>query len=619
MSEPSAVPFRALVQQAQAAAQAHQWPQAASLLLQAAGQTSAREQDYVVALGELRKVLVQQRLGRAALTVDWYLGDAQRQSQLLAQVPLGDQARTLQAWGELEEDPARARQHFLKAAELYEQAGLVAQCAIARERAEDWASARALWSRLGQVLAGRPAEQYAEGLARFNLSRCCQKLGDASAAHAAVVASVHLLEQAADGYERSAQRERAFDCYQVLIAIGRHSQQFEHVLEGFVNVSRILREDHLRYYAIQSNEEAIDAAREAGELTAGATLAQELASYAETQGLVSVANYGARLRAQLWQDVARQAIERGAPAELAENALLAAIVTLARQGQFQTVGTLYASLATLDLEPARQQHYARASTRYRDVSDVRLDAAPLPAHLRQETPYPEVWHVDLVEWEQAGNAAAACGDVVLDRKGYSEITRRRALLARLAALDGDAAEGRIPPDATLSGLADLLGRVELYAILSPLESLFRSPSAPVRLAVMRAMERLMFKRSFVTVRQGLADPDRSVRAQACKAVEALRFPHAFDPLGRIYREAAAPEARAAALRAIARIDTAEAGELLLGVFQHEAELEREAALEALKKARGAAFLELARRSWSTLSPEVQTTIRQVFQARGEML
>jgi HEAT repeat protein len=136
---------------------------------------------------------------------------------------------------------------------------------------------------------------------------------------------------------------------------------------------------------------------------------------------------------------------------------------------------------------------------------------------------------------------------------------------------------------------------------------------------MRAMERLMFKRTFVTVRQALSDPDRTVRAQACKTVEALRFPHAFDPLGRIYREASDAEARASALRAIARIDTAEAGELLLGVFQHDAELERRAALDALKKARGAVFLELARRSWGSLSREAQAAIREVFHARGEML
>ena len=51
----------------------------------------------------------------------------------------------------------------------------------------------------------------------------------------------------ADRYETVGQRERAFDCYQVLLAIGRESGAFEHVLEGYVNLIRILREDNLRY------------------------------------------------------------------------------------------------------------------------------------------------------------------------------------------------------------------------------------------------------------------------------------------------------------------------------------------------------------------------------------
>ncbi len=100
-----------------------------------------------------------------------------------------------------------------------------------------------------------------------------------------MVAAVHLLEEAADRYETIGQRERAFDCYQVLIAVGRESQEFEHVLEGYVNVIRILREDHLRYYALQSYEEAVSAAEKQGEVSAAATLAREMSTYARKEGL----------------------------------------------------------------------------------------------------------------------------------------------------------------------------------------------------------------------------------------------------------------------------------------------------------------------------------------------
>jgi hypothetical protein len=50
------------------------------------------------------------------------------------------------------------------------------------------------------------------------------------------------------------------------------------VLEGFVNVIRILREDHLRYYALQSYEEAVAAAEKQGEVSAAATLAREMSA-----------------------------------------------------------------------------------------------------------------------------------------------------------------------------------------------------------------------------------------------------------------------------------------------------------------------------------------------------
>ena len=48
---------------------------------------------------------------------------------------------------------------------------------------------------------------------------------------------------------------------------------FEDVLEGFVNCIRILREDHLKYFALQYFEDALNAAKERGELSAAATLA----------------------------------------------------------------------------------------------------------------------------------------------------------------------------------------------------------------------------------------------------------------------------------------------------------------------------------------------------------
>ena len=91
---------------------------------------------------------------------------------------------------------------------------------------------------------------------------------------------------------------------------------------------------------------------------------------------------------------------------------------------------------------------------------------------------------------------------------------------------------------------------------------------------------------------------------------------AFDPLARIYRESQAPAVRASAVRAIAKIDTLEAGEMLLGILQHEGGEERAAAVEALKRSRGVKFVELARSSLAELPSSAQAVVREILQNRG---
>jgi tetratricopeptide (TPR) repeat protein len=581
--------------------------------------TVAREEDYVGAAAELRDLLAQAGDFRKALTLDWYAGNERSQRALVERVPPIDRARTLLAWADRNPDRERAKATYAKAADEYEQAGLVAQAAIAGERGGDFVRARALWSRLSHLLGSSGADLYAAGLARFNLARTSLRTGDKGAAREAVVGAVHLLEEAADRYETIGQRERAFDCYQVLIAVGRESQEFEHVLEGYVNVIRILREDHLRYYAIQSYEEAVAAAEKQGEVAAAATLAREMAAYARKEALGQVSSFATLTQARLWQEVAALSQKRRAPPEIAENALLAAVIALGEAGQYRQVGNVYGALAELPLEEARVKHYVRARSRYRDASDLGIDAAPLAAHLRHEVGFPEVWHVDLVEWEQGGSASQAAGDIILDPSQWSEVTRRRAMLARLSALDVEVhvAPGQRHPSAEqYVRLAEQLALVELYTILSPLEHLFRRPEPEVRAAVVKALSRFLYKRTFITLREALADPDSTIVQEAAKALEELRFPHAFDPLARIYRESQSPGVRASAVRALAKIDTLEAAEMLLGIIQHDGTEERTAAVEALKRARGPKFPDLAREQLKQLTGPARAAVREVLQSRG---
>ena len=612
-------PVHELRQEASAALSRGDFPRAVGALQAALQHTVAREEDYVGATTELRDVYTRMGDHRSALTLDWYSGGERTQRALIQQVPAIDRARTLLAWADRATDRDRAAGVYAKAADEYEAAGLVAQAAIARERGGDFQRARALWSRLAQILSASGSDLYAAGLARFNLARTSLRTGDAAAAREAVVAAVHLLEEAADRYETIGQRERAFDCYQVLIAVGRESGEFEHVLEGFVNVIRILREDHLRYYALQSYEEAVAAAEKQGEVSAAATLAREMSAYARKEGLTAVSGFATLTQARLWQEVAIASQKRKSPPEIAENALLAAVIALGEAGQYRQVGTVYGSLSGLPLEASRTKHYTRARGRYTDAQDLAIDAAPLPAHLRHEVGFPEVWHVDLVEWEQGGSSAQACGDIVLDPSQWSEVTRRRAMLARLSALAIEAPppQGqRGPGPEAYVKLAEQLALVELYTILSPLEHMFRRPEAPVRVAVVRALSRFLYKRTFITLREALVDGDPTIVHEGAKALEELRFPHAFDPLARIYRESQSAPVRCSALRALSKIDTLEAAEMLLGVIQHDGAEERGAALDALKKARGLRFVDLARDQMKTLAGPARAAVRDVLQARG---
>lgn len=575
--------------------------------------THSREDLYAPAAALLCEELAKEGDFRAALSVSWYASDPERQRRLLDQVPPLDRARTLAQWAA---SAGGSTELYARAARELEEAGMLARAAIYCERAEDVRAARALWSRLAQLLDSERADLYAAGLARFNLARLSQRAGDERSALEATVAAVHRLEEAADRFESVGQRERAFDCYHVLIAIGELSGTFEHVLEGSVNAIRILSEDNLRYHALRLYDHAIRLAERAGEGSAAATLAREMTDYARKQNLARIAARGIVMQANLWQAVAEKTLERGGPAQLAENAYVASLLASAEAGEYRKVGDVYRKLCELDLDPARREHYARSARRYAGASDAAFDRGLTNERLGEHVPPPDVWHVDLIEWEERGSAAEACADVVLDPDEESDrITRRTALVGRLVAL---AAESVEPARSTAAQvvLAGYLAPVGLYTLLAPLEAMYARPEPEVRFAAIGALSRYFYKRTFVTLEQALRDADAKVVAEATAALERLRFDHAFDPLSRIYRTAPRTEARLAALRAIARIDVIEAAELLLSALEHGGPAEREQAVSALKLARGTRFVELARAAYPQGSDRLRKAISEILRSRG---
>lgn len=534
---------------------------------------------------------------RAAATIYLYLGRIPEAARLSTQSEL-DLARCAQATN----DHAAAAQHF-------ERAGWLAHAAIQLEDAGNDRAARVLWERL----ADDPrlmSEPYTLGLVRFNLGRACARLGDEAAARRHTIQAMHLLEAAADGFETQGLRERAFDCYQVLLTIGKDGS-FENLAEGYLNCIRILREDSLKYYVLQYYEDFQEIALARGEFHAAATLFREAADYARRQGM-PYARYYQRRAAETHVLAAERALADGRNAELAENAYTAAIDVFNELGLYSKVRELYSRLAELPLSEKRRMRYRRLERRVAAVPDDDAPVTGFPDYLRMDTAYPEIWRLDVIEWEQGGDPAETMAEVILDPK-WPDFTRRRALLCRLAQLGRpeDGVEGQ-------KMLATYLGRVEIYAALAPLEAMYESESAAVRAAVMRAVRQLFFKRSFVLVIKGLADPDPAVRREAMAAVSALHFPHAFDPLSRIYREAADPEVRRAALSSIGKTPSVQAAELLIDVLRHGERTERDLARDLLSRADHPEVTPLLQRAVAAETGAARAELERVLTMRSKL-
>ena len=324
-------------------------------------------------------------------------------------------------------------------------------------------------------------------------------------------------------------------------------------------------------------------------------------------------------QAELWRALARQQLARGAPPEIAENALLASILAFGDVGQWAHVGAIYRELSKLDLDPSRSAHYERVSGRYTRMADEPLEILELAVATRcgKTRTSPRSGTSTSSSGSSAGarprraptSSSTSAGRISSGARPCWRVSPRSPLDQNPDDASPPALESRLR-------LAEQLAQLQLYAVLSPLERLFARPEGRVKVAVLQSLQTLFFKRSFVTVRAALRDPDPAVVEQACKAVETLYFPHAVDPLSRILRESPDPAPRASALRALARIDTLEAADILLGVLEHGAPADRLAALAALKATRGLKFAELAKGSLQNAKDPLRATLVEVLSARG---
>ena len=273
---------------------------------------------------------------------------------------------------------------------------------------------------------------------------------------------------------------------------------------------------------------------------------------------------------------AEKFVETGVPVQMVENALLAAASQHSAVGDYPAVRECFEKLAGPRAAGPREEAVRDDRAALRGLASPPVELPGLPDYLKQQHAYADIWFVDLLEWEMDGDPYAVAASIVGDLR-YPNGIRRRALvvLLTLARRAGaQAATARPRRSSTSPSCSASCSRTRRCRRS---RSCSRRPSPVIRRAAVRALRFLYFKRSFVIVRKALADPDAQVREAALVAIGGLHFPHAFNPLARIYRESNDPRVRAAALQSIGKIQTVEAGEFLVMVLRQETGALREAA------------------------------------------
>ena len=386
-----------------------------------------------------------------------------------------------------------------------------------------------------------------------------------------------LLEACADDFETRGERDRALDCYGVLLRLGKDTGSFENLAEGYLNSIRLLAGSEQRSLVLQYYDDFLEVASAAGEWHAAAMLAGEAADFSVGLGQMYHRYYRQRA-VSLWHEAARQNLLAGGPVEVSENALAASIDVAASLGDLHIIGRLYSALAELDLPSDKQARYAELAARRRGSRPSPPVESPPAEHWRRQDAYPEVWLQDLVEWELAGHPAWVLARLVVQPQALIA-TNRAALRALLVAADEDFSLENAGRSAEL---ALALGEVMVYEVLRPIEELASHPAALVRAAAAAAAGRTPHRRSFGIVRQALADSDATVRREALQSLRALHFRDAFASLAQLFRESADGEARQAALHAIGQIDTLEVGLFLIDVARQDPGAAGETALRYLR-------------------------------------
>jgi hypothetical protein len=376
-------------------------------------------------------------------------------------------------------------------------------------------------------------------------------------ARLALAEATTAVEEVADTFESEGLRERAFDCYQLIARLGVEAGAFENIAEGYLNSVRILRDDGLKLDALRLYETFVALARDRGEHHAVAAILREAADYCTRAGLP----YADDLRwrsAEAWIKAGGRGPGRRPPGPDRRERLPRRRRGVRLGPRLPQVAEVYRRLAGIEL-PARTASAPSACC---------AASATLPPDAPRPMPVPEFLKAaarlrgGLVRRPRRVGARRRPRAGRRRRDGRPPLPRLRPPPRPAARPRDRAPRRRRSRSSTSSAASSRSGPTRSSPRSRPCTAAATPRCArpsPPRWATLR------FKRSFSLVSQALRDPVSGVRKAAANSVRRLIFPHAFEPLRRIFeaRDLPDPEAaRESALHAIGKIGTVEALDFL---------------------------------------------------------
>ena len=447
-----------------------------------------------------------------------------------------------------------------EAAQLYQREHQQVRAACSWEHLGRFDLALPLWERLlGSI--DRERDPYAAALALLNWVHCAkQAIPDEEALiKRRLVAALVALEGIADEREQQGMLDEALDCYMLMIQIGLEQRAFENLSEGYINAIRILKErgrmlTALRYYAGIGKTGSLW-----GEHHAVATLYREAAEDVQRAGML-YANYYLEQAAQAWVKVAQHHMEIGAPPELTENALLAALDGFNQLDDSENISRAYYELSQLAIAPDKQARYQRLMQLAQGEKRQKVEIFAPSRILLREPRHAPLWREDLLDWEQGEEILAVLSQVVWDLN-YHDTVRRKAL--NLVLFDLDLRDEDKAHHAGLNTeIARTLAHMKPKVAFRGLKKLARHSSPGLRAEAVKAAGTAGHASGLTIIEQALSDSVAEVKRAAIEALQRHNSPESFDALKRILESHRSTEVQQAVLATMARIRTFEVAEYL---------------------------------------------------------